>query len=154
MRVLTREFHLQKCFPLASFFCDSQNYSDEQFMSFIKSKLELPFELITDFEAMDSITSPPPRSKFASTLRGTDEISAESYAHFLHVWETLEITNLTELVVIYQIADTTLFADAVVFFFNKLFRKLHLWPRSCSCSSTKKPRFFKTHQSFLKKKNC
>ena len=88
---------LSEVFSSSKSFCDAEQYTEEQFMSFIKCKLELPFELITDFHTMNSITTPPPRHHFASTLRGTTEISTESYNHFLHIWQTLQITNLTEV---------------------------------------------------------
>ena len=88
---------LSQVFSCSKEFCTSQSYSDDQFLSFIRHKLAMPYEMISSFEALESVKSPPDKSQFASTLRGSTGISDQEYNHFVSVWKSLNIENLTQV---------------------------------------------------------
>ena len=119
---------LEAAFPTSKHFCDSWNFTNEQFEKFVSVKCPMPYEYCTDYESLVNTTTPPPPSAFKSTLRGIEEISPAEHNTFVSMWTTLGCSNLLDLMHLYAIGDVTMYSDAVGFLFEKLFNLTNLWP--------------------------
>lgn len=119
---------LHLAFPTTKAFCDSKNFTDQQFQTFCRTKCKMPFELCTDLETMQNITSPPPKEAFKSKLRCTDGISDEDHAIFTNMWRTLGCQSLVDIFGFYAIGDVTMYSDSMAFFLEKQYKLTHLYP--------------------------
>ena len=97
------------------------------FQMLTKVKLAMPHEHVTSFAVLLSTVQVPQKSAFYSTLRCSD-ITNEEYDNFVQVWEKMEIQNLFQLYELYNILDTTMYADSFSFFYMKLYKLTNLWP--------------------------
>ena len=110
---------LKDMFPRTYSFAQTQHLSDIMFSCLLR-KIPMPFELISSFEQLTSITSPPKPEQFASFLKGTTTITQEEMAVFTDTWNTLGVSNLLEMYFYYGCADVTLLSDAMTFYLTKL----------------------------------
>ena len=67
------------------------------------------------------------REAFANSLKGTGPLSEDDYATFTRLWHKLGVSNLSEMLIFYNLADVLQTLDAIFFYFQSLFSicKLH-----------------------------
>ena len=119
---------LEKAFPSSKRYCDSIQFTPSQFQLFVSCKIPQPYELCTDYDSLLHQVTPPPPAAFKSVLRGIDTISESDHQVFVEAWETLNCTNLLQMMHLYAIGDILMYSDAVTFLFNKIFCLTNLYP--------------------------
>ena len=70
----------------------------------------------------------PPREDFSSLLRDCPTINEIDYETVKDIWNTLKVHNLYELFHIYLALDCTLLADALKYYFQKIYETTGLYP--------------------------
>ena len=127
---------LSQSFSCSKRYCDTVGFTTEQFERFIKNKLPIPYEFCTDYLSMVNQTTIPVRSSFRSILRGIEEITIEEHADFSAAWHDLGCANLLDLMLVYSVADVTMYADSVAFLFEKMYSLTNIYPSNVMTVST------------------
>ena len=96
-------------------------YNYDQFILCIKSKLCMPFEKVSSLKYLLDMRQIPPRDHFSSLLRDQESINESDYDALKRVWNELHIENMYELFHIYLCLDTTMLADTLKFYFERIF---------------------------------
>ena len=117
----------QKTFKTTHDLMTNLGYNQEQFELVITQKLQMPFEAIKSLNYLLSTKRVPPKQDFKSVLKGEQEISDHDYETFKNIWESLNISNLFEIFVLYLKLDTTLLADVLLHHYNALFEVTGLY---------------------------
>ena len=68
------------------------------------------------------------REDFASCLKDTGPLSLTDHATFISLWDKLNVSNLAEMLVVYNICDVLSTLDGLAFYFESLFSISGLYP--------------------------
>ena len=98
---------LADAFSTSKTYCDSESFTDIQFQAFVQSKIQIPYELISNFDTLVSQTTPPEPHQFASALRGTNTISLEEHQNFCDIWNLFKCESLLDIMKIYSIGKNS-----------------------------------------------
>ena len=112
---------LDVAFPTCKAFADSKGFSETQFETMIQGKLKMPHELSTSFQVLENTIEPPPIESFFSKLNNS-HIEEKDYLYFQKMWKDLGVKNLLEMYLIYNVLDTTIYGDSLVWFFERLYQ--------------------------------
>lgn len=78
---------------------------------------------------MQSITEIPEKNQFTDALsNSTEQITDQQYLTFCTMWQLTGVTNLLELIWIYNQLDTTLLADTLGYLWNEIWKLTSLSP--------------------------
>ena len=98
---------LQQTFPRTHAYMMDEGHDESTFELVCTGKLDFPYEIVTTWTDLES-RQIPSQSDFASSLKGTDGLSAQQYSEFCNIWGKLRIRHCADLLRIYNILGENL----------------------------------------------
>ena len=105
----------------------SQHYDRETFEIVCSGKLFFPYQACESWQQMRDTTYVS-REAFTNSLKGTGPLSETDHATFTRLWTKLGVTNLSGMLMFYNLADVLQSLDAIFFYFQSLFSLCKLHP--------------------------
>ena len=123
-------------FPICYSYAQNNGYTENMFRLLTGNKLFFPYEMMTSWREMESVTTPPPPKAFASILRDSEGLTSSEHDIFCQVWQSFNIDSLASLLILYNIADILHLADTTCFLFQRLHHITSIHPSYCNTISS------------------